>query len=250
MLAFSSMFMGRYQPAIDAARKGLLTVDPELLRSIPNYIEAFFTLPYHILIRFGKWKEILAEPFPKEPDVYLCTTATLHYARGIALAATGDTKGARAEQKLLIESYDQIPDMRYLHNCKMRDILAIGKHMLEGEILYREERCKEAFAELRIAVDLEDHLNFDEPWGWMQPVRHALGALLLEQGHAEEAEQVYLADLKRYPDNIWSLKGLTEIYVKTNPDAAKTRLDTIEQLKRLTDHEIEVSCYCRLTREQ
>jgi hypothetical protein len=38
-------------------------------------------------------------------------------------------------------------------------------------------------------------LPYDEPWGWMQPTRHAHGALLLEQGHTREAADVYAADL-------------------------------------------------------
>lgn len=34
-------------------------------------------------------------------------------------------------------------------------------------------------------------LVYDEPWGWMVPAEHALGALLLEHGHVEEATSVF-----------------------------------------------------------
>ena len=57
---------------------------------------------------------------------------------------------------------------------------------------------------------LDDAMNYDEPWGWMQPARHALGALLLETENVAEAEQVYRADLKRHPRNPWALHGLAE----------------------------------------
>jgi tetratricopeptide (TPR) repeat protein len=88
--------------------------------------------------------------------------------------------------------------------------LAIAEEMLNGELEYRRGNFDSAFAHLRRSVALDDALPYDEPWGWMQPARHALGALLLEQGHVEEAEAVYRADLKQNPDNGWSLYGLEQ----------------------------------------
>ena len=52
---------------------------------------------------------------------------------------------------------------------------------LSGEIEYRRGALDAAFVHLRASVKLDDDLPYDEPWGWMQPTRHALGALLLEQ---------------------------------------------------------------------
>ena len=98
-------------------------------------------------------------------------------------------------------------------------LLAIAEEMLEGEIAYRRGEHDAAFAHLRAAIALEDDLPYDEPWGWMQPVRHALGALLLEQGRAAEAEAVYREDLglggalpraQIHPDNLWALRGLLD----------------------------------------
>ncbi len=88
-----------------------------------------------------------------------------------------------------------MPDTRYLFNNTCLDILAVAGAMLDGEIEYRQGRFDAAFAHLRRSVELDDNLPYDEPWGWMQPTRHALGALLLEQGQVEEAEAVYRADL-------------------------------------------------------
>ncbi len=91
--------------------------------------------------------------------------------------------------------------------------------MLDGEIAYREGQFDNAFAHLRRAIELDDALPYDEPWGWMQPTRHAYGALLLEQGRVEEAAEVYAADLGldptlsracQHPDNVWSLHGYHE----------------------------------------
>ena len=99
-----------------------------------------------------------------------------------------------AEEALYHAAIERVPESRTLHNNTVVDLLAIGSEMLRGEILYRQEKYDEAYAALRRAIVLEDTLPYDEPWGWMQPVRHALGALLLEQGHTNEAEAVCRAD--------------------------------------------------------
>ena len=149
----------------------------------------------------------------------------------------------------------RVPDTRYLFNNTCRDILAVAAEMLDGEIAYRRGDFEEAFAHLRRSVELDDSLPYDEPWGWMQPTRHALGALLLEQGRVEEAEAVYRADLGlddtlsrpcRHPDNVWSLHGYHECLTLLGKDAeaaaVKARLDAA--LAEATVR-IEASCFCR-----
>jgi hypothetical protein len=74
-------------------------------------------------------------------------------------------------------------------SCK--DILTVAGEMLEGEIAYHNQKFDTAFMHLRRATQTEDLLPYDEPWGWMMPSRHALGALLLEQGHYQEAGAAY-----------------------------------------------------------
>jgi hypothetical protein len=89
----------------------------------------------------------------------------------------------------------RVPKSRYLHNVPCLQLLAVAEEMLEGEIAYRRGDHDAAFARLRAAIALEDDLPYEEPWGWMQPVRHALGALLSEQDRTAEAEAVYREDL-------------------------------------------------------
>ena len=126
-----------------------------------------------------------------------------------------------------------------------------------GEIEYRKGNFDSAFARLLEAVNLEDNMPYDEPWGWMQPSRHALGALLLEQGRVEEAAEVYRADLGfdpnlsracQHPDNVWSLSGyhecLERLGRKSEATIIKQRLNIA--LGR-TELPIKASCYCRLS---
>ena len=184
-----------------------------------DWLEAFVPLRIHVLVRFGRWDDLIAEPLPDDVELYCTTAATIHYGRGVAHAAKGQLPQARAEREAFAAAYDRIPDTRYLFNNTARDILAIAAEMLDGEIAYREGRFDDAFAHLRRAIELDDALPYDEPWGWMQPTRHAYGALLLEQGRVEDAAEVYAADLGldptlsrpcQHPGNVWSLHGYHE----------------------------------------
>jgi hypothetical protein len=127
--------------------------------------------------------------------LYCNTLAMMHYAKGVAYAALGEVTEAEAEQARFRDTAKRVPESRYIHNVPCVQLLAIAEEMLEGEIAYRHGEHDAAFARLRAAIALEDDLPYDEPWGWMQPIRHALGALLLEQGRAAEAEVVYREDL-------------------------------------------------------
>jgi hypothetical protein len=118
--------------------------------------------------------------------------------------------------------------------------------MARGEISYRKAKYVEAFDHLRRACTLSDNLVFAEPWGWMQPPRHALGALLLEQNKFSLSEAAYKEDLATYPDNIWSLTGLEEIYKRNNqPDQLKSIEPALTKARRRAKMPISVSCYCK-----
>jgi tetratricopeptide (TPR) repeat protein len=119
--------------------------------------------------------------------------------------------------------------------------------MVAGEIAYRRDHFDAAFQHLRTAIKRDDAMNYDEPWGWMQPARHAMGALLIEQGHFEQAEKVYRADLKRHPKNPWSLNGLAECLMELGKadEAAVIRKQFLSATER-ADVKIDRSCFCRL----
>ena len=256
---YGALFLGQMEPALEAADELAATLSEELLRieapPMADWAEGFVPMRLHVLVRFGRWREIIEEPFPADPALYATTTAMLHYAKGVANAALGEVALASEHQRLFREAVARVPDTRYLFNNTCRDILAVAAEMLDGEIAYRRGDFEEAFAHLRRSVELDDSLPYDEPWGWMQPTRHALGALLLEQGRVEEAEAVYRADLGlddtlsrpcRHPDNVWSLHGYHECLTLLGKDAeaaaVKARLDAA--LAEATVR-IEASCFCR-----
>jgi tetratricopeptide (TPR) repeat protein len=141
-----------------------------------------------------------------------------------------------------------VPETSVLFQNASQDILGVAEAMVAGEIAYREGRTEAAFRHLREAVRRDDALNYDEPWGWMQPARHALGALLLEQGRFAESERVYRADLRRHPNNPWSLHGLTECLARQGKaDESAAMQARLQQATQRSDVKIDRSCYCRLT---
>jgi tetratricopeptide (TPR) repeat protein len=221
-----------------------------------NWLEGYMSMKPHVYIRFGKWHEILQEPLPADQDLFCVTTAILYYARGVAHATLGNIAAAEAEQALFRAAVGRVPDTRFIHTNSCLDILGIADQMLAGELEYRKANYDVAFDHLRQAVAREDNLPYDEPWGWMQPARHALGALLLEQNRIDEAEAVYRADLgldqtlsraSQHPDNVWSLHGLHECLMRLGKHGEATMVKLrLDLANARADMPIQASCFCRL----
>lgn len=259
-VVYSAMFEGQFRLALQAADELAAQLTPELLAvespPMADWLEAFVGLRIHVLVRFGKWDELIAEPLPLDEALYCTTTAIVRYGRGVAHAAKGDMAKAWAEREAFAAAYARVPGSRYLFNNTSRDILAVAAAMLDGEIAYRERDFDAAFASLRRATALDDHLPYDEPWGWMTPTRHALGALLLEQGHVEEAARVYAEDLGldptlarccQHPGNVWSLHGYHECLRRLGRDDEAIIIERqLEVAAARADTPIRASCACRL----
>ncbi|MFJ4466710.1 hypothetical protein ACIP2X_04230 [Streptomyces sp. NPDC089424] len=256
---YGAMFLGQYRTAMETAAELESTVTEELLRvpspPMADWLEGFLAMRVHVLIRFGRWADILELPFPEDARLYCVTTAMLHYARGVALSATGRVEEAEAERRLFREARGRVPLSRTLFNNTCADILAIAAQMLDGELAYRKGDHAEAFAALERSIALDDGLPYDEPWGWMQPTRHAYGALLLEQGRVAEAEAVYRADLgldgtlprpQQHPGNVWSLHGFHECLTRLGrPAEAAIVAQQLKIATALADVPIASSCFCR-----
>ncbi|MGV0607282.1 tetratricopeptide repeat protein [Mycolicibacterium sp. XJ1904] len=259
-VVYSAMFEGNSRTAFAAADELAAQLSPDLLAiespPMADWLEAFVPLRTHVMVRFGRWDDLIAQPLPEDRQLYCSTVATIHYGRGVAHAATGNLEQARAEREAFAEAHDRIPESRYLFNNTVIDILAIAAEMLDGEIAYRAADYETAFVHLRRAIELDDALPYDEPWGWMQPTRHAYGALLLEQGRVEEAAAVYAADLGldptlprpcQHPNNVWSLHGYHECLQRLGREAEVAIIgQQLTLAAARADVPIRTSCACRL----
>lgn len=257
---YGALFLGASKIALETADLIDQALPADLLRvqspPMADWLESFVAMRVHVLVRFGRWSEILELRFPDDQRLYCTTTAMLHYARGLAYAITGDHDRAASEQRLFSEAVARIPESRTLFNNTCLDILAIAGAMLEGELRYRSGDIEAGFAALRRAVELDDNLPYDEPWGWMQPTRHAYGALLLEQGRVSEAEAVYRADLgldptvprsQHHPNNVWALHGYHECLLRLGKtESAEIIGQQLTLALAHADVPVESSCFCRL----
>ncbi len=259
MKMHAAMMSGLYKPAIEAANEIISIVTKEVLNIDKPYmvmtLEGYLSMRMHVLVRFGLWQQIIDEAMPDDSDLYPVTIAMCHYAKGVALATLGQIVEAEQHKEMFEQACATIPQGRYFFNNPALDILAVGREMLTGELEYHKGNYEKGFEHLRKAVILDDDLHYSEPWPWMHPPRHALGALLMEQGHFDEAEQVYRADLgldntviraAQHPDNVWSLHGFHECLSRsgesTKSALVKQRLDLA--LAR-SDMNISSSCCCR-----
>ena len=256
---YGAMFLAQFTAAIQAAEQLIATIPEKVLRiklpPMADFLEGYLMMKQHVLVRFGKWREIIEQKLPEDHELYCSNVAMMHYAKTVAHSALGEVAKAETEKTLFMAAKTRVPESRRVHNNTVVDLLGVAEEMLNGELDYRKGNYDEAFAHLRRSVELDDALPYDEPWGWMQPTRHALGALLLEQGHIEEAEAVYRSDLGldgklsracQHPDNLWSLHGLHECLTRRGEkiEAAliKQRLDLAGARAEIP---IKASCFCR-----
>ena len=208
MLTFSAMMIGRSDLALTTIRNMVAAIPPNWLKANAFFADGFVGMPYEVMMRFGKWDEILAEPEP--PEHLPVSRALRRYARGVALAALGRADEARVAQQEFATAAAAVPLDAVFGNNSSRAIVAIAEAVLDGEILVREGKTDAGIARLREAVALEDALRYDEPPSWIHPSRHALGASLLRAERWSEAETVFREDLQRHPNNGWALFGLAK----------------------------------------
>jgi len=246
MLAYAAMMTGQRDLAMKHIRAMVAELPADFLRQNALQTEGFVAMPLEVMVRFGLWDQILTEP-DRYPEYMPFSRAFHHAARVIAFAAKGDTDGARKAQRVFLERVKLVPKEDSLGNNSCETILRIMTPMVEGEILVAEGKIDDGIQQLRSAIDKEDALKYDEPPGWLIPVRHSLGAILMKQRRFAEAEQVYREDLARLPENGWSLLGLAESLRKQKKDAdeaAQTQAK-FEKVWAKADLGITSSCLCQ-----
>lgn len=243
-LAFTAMMRGRSQEAISLARQMVAEMPPDFLAEYGEVADGFTIFVNKALMRFGRWEEILREPAP--PEGLPLAKAFWHYTRAAALTALDRMPEARAEQAAFVQAANAVPDTAFFGNNASRDLVAIARLVLEGEIAAQAGDLDTAIAQLREAVEKEDRLRYDEPPDWIQPVRHTLGAVLLRAGQPAEAEQVYRDDLSRLPENGWSLMGLRDALQRQGKLAEAKQVHTrFRKAWKAADVQPTATCYCQ-----
>lgn len=208
---------GDSKTAIDAALK-TAQKPPDSLLDFCGFqtLQHFIVIPLYAYVTFGKWDEILNYEMPSDSRPY--TKGVWHYARGMAFLGTNNLAAAEAE----LSELESLKNNQVVENLMIWDInsagvlLKVAYEILSGELAARKGQYEIAIQHLQKAVEFEDELHYDEPPTWFYPVRHNLGAVLLEAGRYQEAQKVYEEDLLEFPEKGWALFGLHSALLKQN----------------------------------
>jgi tetratricopeptide (TPR) repeat protein len=243
MRAFAAMMMGKSAEAIQTIDEMVAGVPPDWAKE-NVFVDGFLAMPWEVRMRFGKWDEVLA--LPDVPESFPIARSLRHAARGIAYAVTGKREEARAEQRAFEQMRATVAEDATFGNNTGRGLLEVAAHLLEGEISFKEGDHAKGLAELRLAVEKEDGLRYDEPPDWINPVRHALGAALIQDKKYGEAEKVYRRDLEKLPGNGWSLFGLSRALRLQGKTAEAEQVDAqFKQAWASSDVTLHASCFCQ-----
>ncbi|NIR46337.1 MAG: tetratricopeptide repeat protein [Gemmatimonadetes bacterium] len=210
-LSYAASMAGQSELALESARELAARTDSTMMRR-PGFgaLQHYLVTPLRVMVRFGLWDEILAEPAPPRDLAY--PMATWHYARGMALARSGRLDAAAAELEALRAALAD-PALKKITVWDLNStaaLMQVAERVLAGELAAARGDYREAIAALEQGIRLETELTYDEPPPWHLPVRHVLGAVLLEAGRPAEAEAVYRKALQRFPENGWALHGLRQ----------------------------------------
>ena len=198
-LAFTAMMRGRSAEAVAGARTMVATIPPEFVEAFAPMVDGVMIFPSEVLMRFGRWDEVLKEPEPKA--TLPMSRALWRFTRAVALTALGRADEAEQERATFRLLATKVPPEWTFGNSPATVALAVASKVLDGEMAAKAKKFDEAVAALKEAATLTDTMRYDEPPDWIVPVRHTLGAVLMNAGRASDAEAVYREDLVRYPEN-------------------------------------------------
>ena len=258
MLMFTGMQTGNLADAQHGAAVMAAVLEDRLTRPPETHmemtLEGYYATIAHVDLRFGRWQQIADRNFDGDVSCRPVSWAMHCQARAVALAALGRHEAAAAAAEAFDDARRAVPAGYGYFNNQADDILAVGAAMMRGEMAYHAGEIATGLAWLRRAVEAEDKLVYTEPRAWMHPPRHALGALLLEQGQVDAARRLYECDLGLADDlpvsrqnrgNVWALNGLAECLRRLGDPQAGEAAAALAAAMPLADQAITSSCFCR-----
>ena len=245
--AYGAMMVGREEEALETSRRMWSQIPEDLLKTVAPQVDAWMCSVYDVYKRFGRWDKMLAEPAP--PEYMPFTLATWHAHRSISYAAKKEFEAAKREFKAYRRVRDNVrPEhlSNYYTVKAAQGRLNVIEHFVPGEIALQKGKLRKAIKHLERAKTAEDKLGYSgEPPDYLQPIRHTLGAVYLMAGDLERAEEAYREDLAEFPDNGWSLYGLSRVLHEQGRSAeAKMVEETFQRAWAGADGPITTSCEC------
>jgi len=217
-LADSQMMQGRFGDAQKAAAELADRLSPHA--SMMPMAESMVVMPTSVLLRFGRYDDILKLPQPAADRPVMA--AWWHFGRGVAAAQTKQLPRAAAERQALDTAIGLVPDSALFGGTGLEPakiVLDLARTVLDARIAWAGGKRDDAIKLWMKAVAAGDKLSYDEPPVWFYPLRESLGAALLLSGKPADAERVFREDLVKHPRNARALFGLHESLVKQGKTA-------------------------------
>lgn len=242
MLGYAAMMTGQSALALKTMEEMVSNIPLPFFEENP-WADGLMAAPLEVLMRFGRWDEILAQaPFPEFTPF---SRAIQHYARAVSYTAREDIPNATREEAAFAEARKRVSAEATFGNNLATTLLDVAESLMKGEILFRSGKIDEGLDVLREAVARENKVVYDEPPDWIQPTRHPLGAALLQAGRLAEAEEVFRADLDKLPGNGWGLFGLARALRLQKKDAEASKYEKeFEEVWKKADVKIRSACLC------
>lgn len=239
---WSAMFLGQSEQALADAGEIYRQIPPNVPGDAWGLYETFLSQPMYVMVRFGMWDQILETDRPADEAQFML--GVWHYARALAYLHRGEDRAARRELAALRGIAAGLDDDYFVGYGATSTLLEIGALVVEGEMAASRGDYGEATGRLEKAVRLQDALRYNEPPDWYFPVRHVLGAVLLESGAPAEAAAVYWQDLSNNPENGYSLFGLSQALTALGDQAgAAAASERFDLAWANADHELSSSRY-------
>lgn len=235
----ASSLLGNSKIAIEAAKKTAEKVPVGEMTEL-HFLQNFASTPLLAYTRFGKWNDILTNPKPNDSIKHL--KLIWHYVRGVAFTRKNNITEAQEE----LEAIDVL-----IKDPKMETISATGfdngttlaklaYEVVAGEIASIKNDYASAIHHFKNAIKIEDALIYNEPSSWHIPPRQNLGAVLMKAKKYDEAEYIYIEDLKLLRQNGWSLMGLYQS-LKAQGKLKEARKIKLEFDTAWSDADIEIN---------
>lgn len=215
----SAQMAGDKETALAMAKKLDAKIPVEMAIEVP-LAAPIKNAPYYAMAQFAEPADILALDNPGDDAPFL--KAAWHYARGEAFAKLGDAAKARAEAEAISTLRAQEDFSTLIANLiPATDILEIQQLTVTARAAAVEGDLSSAIAAMEEVVALQEGLNYTEPPYWYYPAKQTLAAMVLQQGDAERAEQLFVESLSEVPNNGWTYFGLAEAYKAQGDKSAK-----------------------------
>ena len=153
MLAYAAMMTGQRELAMKHIRAMVAELPADFLKENALQAEGFVAMPLEVMVRFGMWDEILAEP-DNYADYMTARAPFITPPAPSPMRPKAIPKTRAKNRRSSSRKRSWCRKRKSWATTPRRTCSRVAQHMIEGEILIRENKLDAGIAELREAIKL------------------------------------------------------------------------------------------------